>query len=85
MGDAPRGGGKYPPWDDDDAVPTRVAEELKLPVVALNPDNEPTDTASMKKYGVDVVIMPGVGHFLMMEDPMQFNRLLKTIVQKLDK
>ena len=25
-------GGKYPPWDDDDAVPTRVAEELKLPV-----------------------------------------------------
>src|SRR4029453_19560368 len=25
-------GGKSPPWDDDDAVPTRVAEELKLPV-----------------------------------------------------
>jgi agmatine deiminase len=25
-------GGKYPPWNDDDAVPTRVAEELKLPV-----------------------------------------------------
>lgn len=25
-------GGKYPPWDDDDAVPTRVAEALKLPV-----------------------------------------------------
>src|SRR5262249_19054307 len=25
-------GGKYPPYDDDDQVPTRVAEELKLPV-----------------------------------------------------
>jgi agmatine deiminase len=25
-------GGKYPPYDDDDAVPTRVAEKLKLPV-----------------------------------------------------
>jgi agmatine deiminase len=25
-------GGKYPPYDDDDAVPTRVAEELKLPI-----------------------------------------------------
>jgi agmatine deiminase len=25
-------GGKYPPYGDDDAVPTRVAEELKLPV-----------------------------------------------------
>ena len=26
-------GGKYPPYDDDDAVPTRVAEQLKLPVI----------------------------------------------------
>jgi agmatine deiminase len=25
-------GGKYPPYDDDDRVPTRVAEALKLPV-----------------------------------------------------
>src|SRR6185312_7340287 len=25
-------GGKYPPFADDDAVPTRIAEELKLPV-----------------------------------------------------
>lgn len=25
-------GGKYPPYDDDDQVPTRVAEELGLPV-----------------------------------------------------
>lgn len=25
-------GGKYPPYDDDDAVPTQVARELKLPV-----------------------------------------------------
>lgn len=26
-------GGKYPPWDDDDAVPRRVAAVLDLPVV----------------------------------------------------
>lgn len=25
-------GGKYPPWDDDDSVPTKVAQALKLPV-----------------------------------------------------
>jgi agmatine deiminase len=25
-------GGKYPPFDDDDAVPTRIAEELQLPL-----------------------------------------------------
>jgi agmatine deiminase len=27
-------GGKYPPWDADDAVPARVAAELGLPVVS---------------------------------------------------
>ena len=26
-------GGKYPPYDDDDAVPTRIAEEFGLPVI----------------------------------------------------
>ncbi len=25
-------GGKYPPWDDDDAVPTRIGEALGMPV-----------------------------------------------------
>src|SRR5665213_2696177 len=25
-------GGKYPPYDDDDAVPTRIAKQLKLPI-----------------------------------------------------
>jgi agmatine deiminase len=29
-------GGKYPPYDDDDAVPTRIAEEYKLPVFYPN-------------------------------------------------
>jgi agmatine deiminase len=29
-------GGKYPPYDDDDAVPTKIAEELKLPLFYPN-------------------------------------------------
>lgn len=29
-------GGKYPPYGDDDAVPTRIAEEFKLPVFYPN-------------------------------------------------
>jgi pimeloyl-ACP methyl ester carboxylesterase len=32
--------------------------------------------ASMAKYGVDVEIMPGVGHFLMMDDPEGFNEVM---------
>jgi pimeloyl-ACP methyl ester carboxylesterase len=61
---------------------SRVLQELKLPVVAINPDNTLTDMASMERYGVQVVIMPGVGHFLMMEDPNRFNQLLSTVIDK---
>jgi len=60
-------------------------QELKLPVVALNPDNQPTDTTSMKRHGVEVVLMPGVGHFLMMEDPARFNQLLRTVIDRFDR
>jgi pimeloyl-ACP methyl ester carboxylesterase len=59
-----------------------ILQELKLPTFALNPDDRPTDMASMKKYGVEVVIMKGVGHFLMMEDPKRFNGMLLAAVGK---
>ncbi|HEU4859085.1 MAG TPA: alpha/beta hydrolase [Chitinophagaceae bacterium] len=62
---------------------TNTLEELKLPVIFINSDNRPTDTASIERYGVQVMIMPGVGHFLMMEDPERFNVLLKTAIGKI--
>lgn len=48
-------GGKYPPYDDDDAVPTRIAELLKLPVFY------PSDGASQKRANVGrgTVVMEG--------------------------
>jgi pimeloyl-ACP methyl ester carboxylesterase len=60
-------------------------EKLKLPVIAINPDNAPTDFTSMERYGIEVVIMPGVGHFLIMEDPGGFNQLLMTTIDKFDR
>jgi pimeloyl-ACP methyl ester carboxylesterase len=59
--------------------------ELKLPLVAINPEKPHTDVASMNRYGVDVVLMPGVGHFPMMEDPKNFNKLLAKIVERFGK
>ena len=50
--------------------------ELKAPIVAINPDYRPTDVEALRQHGVEVVLMPGVGHFLMLEDPDTFNRLL---------
>ena len=61
----------------------RLLRELKLPVVAINPDYRPTDIPSLERHGVRVVLMPGVGHFLMMEDPERFNRLLRTEIDSL--
>jgi pimeloyl-ACP methyl ester carboxylesterase len=57
--------------------------ELELPVIAINPDNRPSDTESLGRHGVDVVRMPWVGHFPMMEDPEGFNRILRKVVEKL--
>jgi pimeloyl-ACP methyl ester carboxylesterase len=61
----------------------RTLQELKLPVIAINPDNAPTDTASMRRFGVEVVVMRGVGHFMMMEDPERLNGLLMQAIAKL--
>ena len=54
--------------------------DLKLPVVAINPDYQPTDIASLERCGVKVFLMAGVGHFLMIEDAERFNRLLATVI-----
>ena len=57
-------------------------EELNLPVIAINPDNESTDMESMKRHGVEVVLLSGVGHFMMMEDPERFNSTLMGAVDR---
>src|SRR5687767_9039228 len=56
---------------------------LHVPVVAINPDYRPTDEASLQEYGVETVVASGIGHFLMLEDPAQFNRLLGGILARI--
>ena len=63
-------------------MPAALAE-LKLPTIAINPDHPPTDFESLKRHGVEVVLMPGVGHFPMLEDPERFNRVLGSVIEKL--
>jgi pimeloyl-ACP methyl ester carboxylesterase len=61
----------------------KVLSELNLPVFAINSGNAPTDTASMQKYGIQVEVMPELGHFLMMEDPSRFNDVLESAIKTL--
>jgi pimeloyl-ACP methyl ester carboxylesterase len=65
-------------------IPGALAE-LKLPVIAINADNGPTDFASLARHGVKAVVMPGVGHFLMLEDPKRFDELLASAIEELQK
>jgi pimeloyl-ACP methyl ester carboxylesterase len=55
--------------------------QLIVPVVAINPDYRPTDVEALRRHGVRAVLMPGVAHFLMMEDPETFNRLLDEAIE----
>jgi pimeloyl-ACP methyl ester carboxylesterase len=63
----------------------RTLERLHLAVIAINPDNAPTDVDSLQHFGVQVIFMTGVGHFLMMEDPKRFNGLLSTAIGRLNR
>ena len=55
-------------------------ERLTVPVVQIRPDDEPTDVESLARHGVGTVIVHGVGHFAMLEDPEQFDRLLAEVI-----
>jgi pimeloyl-ACP methyl ester carboxylesterase len=65
-------------------IPGALAE-LKLPVIAINADNGPTDVESLARHGVKAVVMQGVGHFLMLEDPGRFDALLASAIEDLQK
>jgi pimeloyl-ACP methyl ester carboxylesterase len=65
---------------NDDAI-LAALPQLTAPLVAINPDYRPTNIQALERHGVKAVLMPGVGHFLMMEDPDPFNRLLDETIE----
>ena len=58
---------------------------IKPPVRLINADLSPTDLALWRRGKADVslAVMPGVGHFVMLEDGEEFNRLLANAVRDL--
>ena len=58
---------------------------VRIPVRVINADLFPTNlgAARRRKPDVSLAVMPGVGHFLMMEAPDEFNRLLANAVKDL--
>jgi pimeloyl-ACP methyl ester carboxylesterase len=62
---------------------TTVLQGLDIPVIVINSDQESTKIESMKRDGVEVYIIQGVGHFLMLEDPEAFNSTLSDVIKSL--
>ena len=70
--------------NDWDAV--AAMRSLSVPIVAINSDlGGTTDEARIRKLvpGFRLVTLPGLGHFLMMEDPARFNPVLDEQIRAL--
>lgn len=64
---------------------TSALQNAPAPIRCINAAYTPTDVAAAQRYAssFEVVLMSGVGHVLMLEDPETFNRLLAEIVAEL--
>lgn len=62
-------------------------KEMRLPIIAINSDMIPTNLEGNRQIAAffDVIMMPGHGHFLQLEDPQGFNANLEQAVMRLMK
>jgi pimeloyl-ACP methyl ester carboxylesterase len=58
-------------------------ERIKVPIRAINADILPTDFEANRRHApqFDAVIMKGVGHWLMLERPEEFNADLVSVIE----
>ncbi len=57
-----------------------AVQRIDAPVYAINPDFKASDESSFSRYGVELRLIEGVGHFLMMEAPDRLNNELQRII-----
>ena len=62
-------------------------QEIKVPVRCVNADLWPMNIEGNRKYmkSFDVKIMKGAGHFVMLERPEEFNKLLEQSIEEIIK
>lgn len=67
-------------WSDGPNAIATMAE-LRLPHAAVNAGYKPTDADSLARHGVKAFVVPGTGHFLMLEQPIAFNGFLSDAIE----
>jgi pimeloyl-ACP methyl ester carboxylesterase len=64
---------------------TEALEKIKVPIHCICSDFRPFDLEAVQRHcsSFKVTFMSGVGHFVMLEDPVSFNNLLEKTIQEL--
>lgn len=65
--------------------PSASARRLAVPLRAINGDLYPTDVGAVRtiKGDFEVVLMRHMGHYPMLERPVEFDRLVAEVVERL--
>lgn len=69
-------------WLNQDLI--SALEEIKLPIICINSDNQETHVEIGRKYTplFDAVVIENTGHAVMLDAPDEFNRALEKVVIK---
>ncbi|MEU6903917.1 amino acid adenylation domain-containing protein [Streptomyces coeruleorubidus] len=61
-----------------------VPKHVDVPLVLINSTSwMPTNLTAARRYGVEVELVDGVGHFVMLEAPLTFNAILRRRLEQL--
>lgn len=68
-------------WNNEEC--TNALSRLRVPIVAINTDQQPTDVEAFMKYAPSfkVEIIPEVGHIIMWDAPDKFNQILENYIE----
>ena len=60
--------------------------QIEIPLYSISSDFWPMNLEGNKKYvkSFKLKLMPGIGHFVMLEDPEKFNKLLEEVIKELE-
>jgi len=82
-----------PPWVGISALQEyffydvkEALKDIRVPIFCINTDLVATDVKAGRRHAVsfDVKLMPGLSHFMMIEDPETFNKLLDETISEIN-
>jgi len=58
-------------------------DEIRVPIALINSAHwQPTNVEAARRRGIDVKVLPDVGHFVMLDDPDALNQLLDAAIDR---